>query len=137
MDQLYFNDDDKENLPIPVLYYISPTIQTSLLLHYIISEGQFETEINPILHENQIECFRYCKLIGPNNDEDSLIVYVIKLTLRYTKYQVQYFPNTLRLIYFWIINSHELFQRIIVYNESPIYDMTNVKLSPLIKPKEE
>ena len=112
-------------------------MQTSFILHYIISEDQFETEINPILHENLRECFRYCKLIGPNNDEDSLIVYANKLTLRYTKYQVQYFPNTLRLIYSWIITSHELFQRIIVYNESPISDITNVNLSPLIAPKEE
>ena len=70
LDQLCFNDDDKDNLPIPVLYYIYPTMQTSFILHYIISEDQFETEINPILHENLRECFRYCKLIGPNNDED-------------------------------------------------------------------
>ena len=80
LDQLLFNDDDKQYSTIPVFSYIPPTMKTSFMLHYIIYEGQLETDINLILHEKIRECFRYCTLIGPNNDEDSLIGYEKQLT---------------------------------------------------------
>ena len=37
--------DDQEHLPIPVFFFISPTISTSFLLHVMLSMGRFETEI--------------------------------------------------------------------------------------------
>ena len=37
------NDDDKDHLPIPVLSYINPTMNTSFMLHIIFSIGIFDT----------------------------------------------------------------------------------------------
>ena len=65
---------------MPVFSYIYPTMQTSFIFHYIISKSLFETEINLLLHENIREFFRYYNLIGPNNNEDSLIGYENQLT---------------------------------------------------------
>ena len=41
--ELLYNDDIKEHLPIPVFSYIAPTIETSFLLYFMLSEGGFET----------------------------------------------------------------------------------------------
>ena len=112
-------------------------MQTSFILSCILSEGQFETDINLILHENIRECFRCCKLIGPNKDEDSLIGYSNELFWNYIIEQVQYFPNTQRVIDFWVITANELFQRIIVYNELKMSNIPPVQLSSLIASQEE
>ena len=82
-----------------------------------------ETEIDFLLQRGLRESLRYCKLIGPNNDEASLIEYANTLTRRYIVEQVQYFPNTQRVIDFWIITAHGLFSSIIVHDEIPITDM--------------
>ena len=41
----------------------------------MLFEGQFETDVDLMLHENVRECFRYFNLIVLNNNEDSLIGY--------------------------------------------------------------
>ena len=79
LNQSIFNDDDKEHLPIPEFSYIDLTVKMSFILHYMLSEDQFETKTDLMLHENIRECFRYCKFIGPNKDKDSLIRYANKL----------------------------------------------------------
>ena len=48
----------------------------------------------------------YCHLVGPDEDEVSIIEYTNKLTIRYIEYQVQYFPNTQRVIDFWVVTAY-------------------------------
>jgi len=72
---LLHNDQPKEHLPIPVFSYIKPTIGVSFLLYIMLSMGRFATEIDLTLHQSIRECFRYAKMIGPENDEDSLTSY--------------------------------------------------------------
>ena len=50
------------------------------------------------MHENLREYLRYCKLIGEKNDERALKVYANSLTKKYIEEQVQFFPNTKRVI---------------------------------------
>ena len=92
--ELVYDDNDKEHLPIPVFSYIVPTMKTSFLLHIMLSEGQFETEVDLLMHPRVKEFLRYCKFIGPNNDETSLNRYANELKCQYIEEQVQYFPNT-------------------------------------------
>ena len=131
-EELIYDDDEKEHLPIPVYSYIAPTMTTSFIIHFLLSEGEFETEIDILLHNSLRESFRYCKLIGPNDDEESLKHYANQLTKRYIEEQVQYFPNTQRVIDFWIITAHKLFYRIIVDDELPISDIPSVQLSSFV-----
>ena len=53
------------------------------MLHVMVSMGQFETEIDLILHQRIRECLQYCGLIGIRDDEDSLIEYAYSLTRNY------------------------------------------------------
>ena len=87
----------------------------------MLSEGQFGTDTEITLHEIIKECFRYCKIIEPNNNEYSLIGYANQLNQRYIIEQVQKFLNTQRVIDFCIITVYELFQHIFFYYELPIF----------------
>ena len=51
--------DEKEHLPIPVFSYIPPTINTSFLLHIMLSMGKSETEIDLLTHGSIQESLRY------------------------------------------------------------------------------
>ena len=62
--------------------------------------GRFETEIDIFLHPTMRECFRYCGLIGQSDDRDDLLDYVNALTKTYIVEQLQYFPNSKRVIDF-------------------------------------
>ena len=74
-NNLVFNDDDLEHLPISVFSYIRPTMGTQFILHLLLSLEHFSTEIDPLLHERIRELLRYAKLIGQSNDTQSLRQY--------------------------------------------------------------
>ena len=79
------------------------------MLRGMLSIGYFEKEIGIKLQTNLLERIRYCHFIVPHEDKASLLKCTNKLTLRYIEEQVQYFPNTKRVIDFWIITAYELF----------------------------
>ena len=62
-------------LPIPVYSYIRPSIQHQFILHLLLSLGRYETEMDLVKHQTLRDSFRYAKLIGNNNDEESLLKY--------------------------------------------------------------
>ena len=130
-------DDEKEHLPIPVFSYITPTMGTSFLLHIILSMGHFETEIDLTMHPNILECLRSCGLVGRNNDTESLKRYADKLLHKFIIEQVQYFPNSQRVIDFWIITASELFQNVIVEDKLPVTEIPPVQLSKLMASTDE
>ena len=129
---IYDDDDEKDHLPIPVFSYIIPTMSTSFLLHIMLSMGKFETEIDLITHQDLRGSLKYCHLIGNNTDEESLLQYANDLTRKWIIEQVQYFPNSQRVIDFWIITAYQLFCDVIVKNELPITEMPPVLLSTLL-----
>ena len=133
---LIYEDDGKDHLPIPVFSYIIPTMNTSFLLHIMLSMGKFETEIDLITHQDLRESLKYCDLIGNNTDEESLHQYAKDLTRKWIIEQVQYFPNSQRVIDFWIITAFKLFCDVIVRNELPITEMPPALLSTLLSKQE-
>ena len=68
-------EDDLRHLPIPVFSYIKPTMGPRFILHIMLSLGDFDTELDLIPHPTLRDSLRYAKLIGENNDEDSLQSY--------------------------------------------------------------
>ena len=135
-ENLLFDDDDKDHLPITVFSYIAPTMNTSFLLHVLLSMGRFETEVDIFLHPTMKDCFRYCGLIGDSDDEESLQEYVNDLTKKFIVDQMQYFPNSKKVIDFWIITTYELFKSIIIDNVLPVTERPLVQLSVLLSSNE-
>ena len=136
-ENLLYDDDDKDHLPIPVFSYITPTMTTSFLLHIMLSMGRFETEVDILMHESLRECLRYCKLIGESDDDESLKSYADNLTKQYIIEQVQYFPNSKKVIDHWIITASNLFRQVIIHDEIPLTEMPPVQLSTLLASQEE
>ena len=129
--------DEKEHLPIPVFSYIIPTMGVSFVLHIMLSMGRFATKVDLTLHGSVRECLRYCKLVGPLDDENSLKRDTELLMRRFIEEQIQYFPNSQRVIDFWMITAMELFERTIVKDELPVSEMPPVQLSKLLASMEE
>ena len=65
--------------------------------------GRYATELDLIMHPSLRESLRYAKLIGPSNDPDDLVEYSNKLLYRYIEDQLQYFPNSKRVLTEWIV----------------------------------
>ena len=120
-------DSKMKHLPIPVYSYIKPTMGTQFILHLLLSMGHFATEIDLTLHENLREAFRYAKLIGTQNDIESLQEYSNNLLRRFIEEQLVFFPNSKRVIDGWIIIAGELLDEIIVHNNIPISNMPPVQ----------
>ena len=51
-NNLVYNDDHEDHLPIPVFSYIRPTMGTQFILHLLLSLGHFSTEIDLLVHPN-------------------------------------------------------------------------------------
>ena len=92
-----------------------------------------------ILHQTQTlwDALRYCKLIGPNDDEDSLQTYANSLLKTFILEQQQYFPNSSKICGDWIVTASHLFESIIIKNEIPITDMPPTHQTALNEFKDE
>ena len=98
----------------------------------MLSMGRFETEIDLNMHQSILKCLRSCGLVGSNNDTDSLKGYADELLCKFIIEQVQYFPNSQRVIDFWIITASELFHSVIIEDKLPITEIPPVQLSKLM-----
>ena len=127
----------QSHLPVPVYSYLKPTNATRFLLHLELSLGHFSTEYDLILHRTIRESLRYCKLIGANNDEDSLKLYSRELLRKYIEKQLVYFPNSTRVTDTWIVAAKELLDSVIICDEIPITDMPPILQSDLDNNKNE
>ena len=130
-DNLIDNDNETQLLPVPVLLYVKPTLSVQFLHHILLSMGSFHTEIDLIMHDSICESFCYAKLIGPSNDPSDLQAYSDRLLYRYIEDQLQYFPNSKRVLMEWITIAGDLFDSVILINEISISDMPPVQLSSL------
>jgi predicted GIY-YIG superfamily endonuclease len=131
LENLIDNNDAQDHLPVPVFSYIRPTNGVQFLHHILLSMGQFTTEIDLVLHQSIRESFRYAKLIGPSDDPTDLQSYSDRLLYRWIDNQLQYFPNSRRVVADWIVIAGDLFDSVIVRNEISISDMPPVQLSAL------
>ena len=55
------------------------------ILHILFSMGQFETELDLTLHTTLKYALRYAKLIGDEEDNESLEMYAKKLTRKFVE----------------------------------------------------
>ena len=137
MDQLLHVDED-QFCPIIVSNEVTPDNAHQFILHILLTLGRFETEVDLTTHRSLRDSFRYAKLIGSNNDEESLMVYANKLLLMYIVEQVVEYSFSFKRIDKIIVDAHRLFHDVIVKNEIPIKDMPQTSLQAIdLKQKKE
>lgn len=136
-ENLVEENNEVDHLPCPVYSYLKPTTSHSFLHHILLSMGEFDTEIDLKMHASIREAFRYAKLIGPDDDDESLQRYSNEVLKSWVTNQLQYFPNALRILATWIVVAGNLFDSVIVRNELAITDMPSVQLSTLFGNDEE
>ena len=68
------------------------------LNHILSSFGVYETEIYLPLHGAINEQFRNKKIIGMNDDEESLQIYSNELCKRYINEQVRFYPISVNVL---------------------------------------
>ena len=134
-NHLLFEENLK--LPIPVYSYIRPSMPHQFILHILLSLGRFQTEIDLNQHTSLRNAFRYAKLIGLNNDEESLRQYSDKLFVRFVEEQLIFSPNSRQIIDTWIYASGELFDDVIIEGTIPITEMPAVQLTSILKSVDE
>ena len=131
-DNLLWNETD-DHLPIPVYSLLTPTMSLQFINHIMLSFGRFSTEIDLSLHGTIKEKFRQAKLIGTNDDEESLQRYANEICVRYIKEQVRYYPNSMNAIQSFIVEAGRLFESVIVKDEIPSSDLPPVQYSILLR----
>ena len=69
------------------------------------------------------QSLRYCKLIGPLDDHQSLEKYSRVLLKKYIEDQLVYFPNSANVLDQWIVTAGDLFHSVILRDDIPITDI--------------
>ena len=72
----FIHIDQSNLLPIPVLSNTSPSNSIHFMIHIILSEGHFETEIDAMIHPLFRDCLRAVGSIWSDTDQESLKTYV-------------------------------------------------------------
>ena len=103
----------------------------------MLSLGRFRTEIDLCQHRTLRESFRYAKLIGPKNDEESLEQYSDELFALFIKEQLIYFSNSRSIIDGWISMTGDLFDDIIMRDTIPINELPAVQRTTLVSSTDE
>lgn len=129
--------DENMHLPIPVFSCINPTMGSQFIYHIMLSMGRFSTEFDISVSDTIRECLRKCKLIGTETDNESLRKYARKLLRRYIEEQLQYYPNSQRVLDSWIIAAYDMFKSVILRNEIPITELPPSLLANLWNAQEE
>jgi hypothetical protein len=132
-----FNDDMEEHLPVPVFSYIRPTMGTQFILHILLSLGRYKTEMDLLQHRSLRESFRYARLIGPEDDNESLQRYSNKVFVQFIEEQLIFFPNSRSIIDSWITITADLLNEAIKNDTIPITDMPAVQQTTLMKSIDE
>ena len=69
---LFYDNENDKNLLIPVYSGIKPSMGSEFILNALISLERFSTEWELLLNDTLRGCFRNAKLIGEEDDPESL-----------------------------------------------------------------
>ena len=92
---LFYNYDDYEHLPIPVYSDIKPSMGPKFILDTFLSLSIFSTDRELLLNNTQRGCFCNVKLIGEEDDPNSLHNYFNQV--------INIFVNN-QLVFFQMVN---------------------------------
>ena len=88
-------------------------------------------------HPSLRDAFRYAKLIGTNEDQESLTRYSDNIFVRWIEEQLIYYSNSRQVIDPWIHSTAELFDEVIINQNIPITEMPSVQLTTILQSVDE
>ena len=92
---LFYDDDDDEHLPIPVYSGIKLSMGASFILNPLLSLGRLSIESELFLNDTLRGCFPNAKLVGEEDDTESL--------QNYSNQVMNIFVNN-QLVFFQMVN---------------------------------
>ena len=134
---LFYNGDYDEHLPIPVYSGIKDFMGPEFILSTLLSLGRFSKEREILLNETQRGCFCNSKLIGEEDEPESLQSYLDQVMKYFDNNKLVLFPNGQLMIDFFIIQSGDLLDSAIINDEITISEMPEVQLLTLILVRDE
>ena len=110
---------------------------TQFVLNILISLGHYKTKIDLLQNGSLRESLCYAKLIGPENDDESLQSYSDQVFVLFIEEQLIYFPNSRSIIDSWITIIADLFNEAIKNDSIPVTEMPAVQQTTLMKSIDE
>ena len=117
------HEDDVYELPTHVFFYAKSSMGPKFVLRILLSLGRFQTEHQILLKGTLKEYIREAKLIGINDDKESLIYYSNEIMNLFVRKQTKCFPNGMRVIGHCIILSGGLFDSVMIEDNIPITEI--------------
>ena len=110
---------------------------TKFTLKTLLSLGRFSTEGELVLYDTLRGCFCNYKLIGEEDDPESLQNYSNQVMNIFVNNQLMFFPNIQRMIDNFIIQAGDSLDSVIINDKITISDMPAVQLSVLLLEHDE
>lgn len=121
--------DDHDALPpIPVYSQITPATQQQFLIHILLTLGKYDTEKDVLLKPSMRECFREARLVGPSDDEESLLADVGNILRRYIMEQLIFSPFPLSRAEYFMLISNQIFIDAIIGDGISMNEMPPIML---------
>ena len=86
--------------------------------------------MDALTHPSFRDSLRSVKLIGDNNDEESLKRYVRDITKLYIESQIVYYPNSMKKSETFIVMAYGIFD-VIINNSIPIFKLLSFTINAL------
>ena len=99
--------------------------------------GRFSTERGLLLNDTLKGCFCNAKLIGEEDDPESLQNYSNQVMNIFVNNKLGFFPNSQRMIDAFIIQDEDLLDSVIIENKITISEMSAAQFSALLLEHDE
>ena len=95
--------------PNTSIFLYIPALSTQCILHILLLLVRYSTNTDLLKHSILRKYFRYAKLIGSREDDNSLEIYSDKVFILFIVEHLIFYPNSRFLIDSWIITYAHLF----------------------------
>ena len=135
---LFFFDDDGVELPIPVFSSVMPDHPNAFLLHFMLTRGKYETELD-FRDSGSIRCsLALAGLVdGDLDNEDDMKQAARDLTRMAVTEVFPILPITLRKLDMCVVKCRRLFEAVLLDNSIPITDLPGSILTELLNHKND
>ena len=135
---LFFFDDDGIELPIPVFSSVMPDHPSPFLLHFMLTRGKYETELD-FRDSGSIRCsLALAGLVdGDLDNEDNMKQAALDLTRMAVTEVFPILPITLRKLDICVVKCRRLFEAVLLENSIPMTDLPGSILTEILNHKNE
>ena len=135
---LFFFDDDGVELPIPVFSSVMPDHPNAFLLHFMLTRGKYETELD-FRDSGSIRCsLALAGLVDGDLDNESDMKQAARDLTRMAVTEVfPILPITLRKLDMCVVKCRRLFEAVLLDNSIPITDLPGSILTELLNHKND